>query len=103
MVYNAPLHRTEQWLRYLVKEHWITLHWVILWVALSAIRLEYVATKKDTGFQTNIAATAIYYMLWGVLAVRNNMNSLHTKIATCFDIVQLKFLLRSYEWASCAK
>ena len=69
MIYNAPLHRTEQWLRYLVKQHWITLHWVVLWVALSAVRLEYITAEKDNGFRTNIAATAIYYLLWGVLAV----------------------------------
>ena len=71
MVYNAPLHRTEQWLRELAKQHWITLHWVVIWVALSAIRMQYVATGKDSSFQTNLVATAIYYILWGVLAVKH--------------------------------
>ncbi len=76
MLYNAPLHRTEQWLRELVKQHWITLHWVVLWVALSAIRMEYVAAGRESSFQTNLVATSIYYLLWGVLAVKHA--SLHS-------------------------
>lgn len=69
MVYNAPLHRTEQWLRSLTKRHWVTTHWILLWLILVAIRMEYLAAVHDNGFRANLAATAIFYGLWAAFEV----------------------------------
>ncbi|BDA45811.1 hypothetical protein COCOBI_07-5980 [Coccomyxa sp. Obi] len=99
MLYNAPLHRTEQWLRELAKQHWITLHWVVIWVALSAIRMEYVASGKDSSFHTNLVATAIYYLLWGVLAVGSTALEMWLFPSLEFGVERLAAMYHETEFA----